>query len=108
MESLDAARNNCVVNVENIGEKRLGGNLSLVQFFNFLLHQNTLSCYFLSRSRHSQYPGDPLEKYHANPVRHCVSLLVPVMIVEDQDSGHHACCHHEHYCIEVGSDQRTV
>ena len=40
--------------------------LCLVQLFHLLLHENTLPSNLLSRSRHPQHPGDPLEKYHTH------------------------------------------
>ena len=51
-----------IIHVENICQEGFGGNFSFVNFFNFLLHEDTLSCYFLTGARHSQHPRNPLQK----------------------------------------------
>ena len=52
-----------VVNVKNVGKQRLGGDLLLLHLLHLLLHHDCLPGDLLPRSRHSQKPGDPLQKY---------------------------------------------
>ena len=32
-----------------------------------------------------------------------MSIIFPVVVVEDHDGGHHRACYHEHDAVEVGS-----
>ena len=55
-----------VVNVENVGQQRLGGDLLLLHLLHLLLHHDCLPGDLLSRPRHSEEPWDPLEKYYVD------------------------------------------
>ena len=52
-----------VVDVKNVGQQRLGGDLLLLHLLHLLLHHDCLPGDLFPGSRHSQEPGDPLEKY---------------------------------------------
>ena len=49
-----------VVDVKNVGQQRLGGDLLLLHLLHLLLHHDCLPGDLLSGSRHSEEPGDPL------------------------------------------------
>ena len=49
-----------VVNVQNVRQQRLGGDLLLLHLLHLLLHHDCLPGDLLSGSRHSEEPGDPL------------------------------------------------
>ena len=53
-----------VVNVQNVRQQRLGGDLLLLHLLHLLLHHDCLPGDLLSRPRHSEEPWDPLEKYY--------------------------------------------
>ena len=55
-----------VVNIQNVGQQRLGGDLLLLHLLHLLLHHDCLPGDLLSGSRHSEEPGDPLEKYYVD------------------------------------------
>ena len=83
------------------------------------LHHDCLPGQLLPGPGHPQQPGYPLEEQHPHPVRHLVSVslpvigqllvklcsdwLIPVMIVEDHDGAHHAAGHHPLDEVEVCS-----
>ena len=72
-----------VVNVENVGQQRLGGDLLLLHLLHLLLHHDCLPGDLLSRPRHSEEPGDPLQEYYVDLGRRIMqdSLIV---LREDQ------------------------
>ena len=108
-----------IIHVKDIGQEGLGGGLLHVQLLHLALHHDCLPGQLLPGPGHPQQPGNPLEEQHPHPVRHLVSVslpvigqllvklcsdwLIPVMIVEDHDGGHHAARHHEHDAVEICS-----
>ena len=91
-----------VLHVQDIDQQRLGDVLRLVQLLELLLHHDGLPGDFLARPVHHEEPGQVLEEQCVHPAGHVVRLLVPVVIVEDHDGGHHGAGHHEHDAVEVG------
>ena len=50
-----------IVHVQHVGQKGLGGRIDLLHL---VLHLNCLQSELLSRPRHPEQPGDPLEEDH--------------------------------------------
>ena len=91
-----------VLHVQDVNQQGLGDVLRLVQLLELLLHHNGLPGDLLARPLHHENPGEILEEQRVHPSRHAVRLLVPVVIVEDHDGGHHRARHHEHDAVKVG------
>ena len=107
-----------VLHVQHVGKEGLGGGLQLLHL---VLYLDRFKGNFLARSGHSQEPGDPLKEDGSHldrinqysqrnmviscrtyPVGHVVSVCLPVVVVEDHDSGDHTGGNHEHDAVEVG------
>ena len=60
----DLGSTEIIINVKNICKEGLGGDLLLVHLLHLLGHEDALPGDLVTRARHAEHPGDPLQEQH--------------------------------------------